>query len=57
VPCHHIPINQKGATLASLDEGYNQIELEESVKTWLRNTIQRLEKERAQVLSPAQRRA
>ena len=57
VPCHHIPINQKGATLASLDEGYNQIELEESVKSWLRNTIQRLEKERAQVLSPAQRRA
>jgi hypothetical protein len=57
VPCHHIPINQKGDTLSSLDQGYNQIELEESVKTWLRNTIQRLEKERAQVLSPAKRRA
>src|ERR1051326_8096116 len=29
VPCHHIPINQKGDTLSSLDQGYNQIELEE----------------------------
>ena len=57
VPCHHIPINQKGDTLATLDQGYNQLELEESVKTWLRKTIQRLERERAPVLSPAQRRA
>ena len=57
VPCHHIPINQKGDTLATLDEGYNQLEREESIKTWLRNTIQRLEGERAQVSAPAQRRA
>ena len=51
VPCHHIPLNQKGDTLASLDRGYNQLELEENLKNWLRNTIQRLERE------PAERRA
>src|SRR5512146_3273276 len=28
VPCHHIVLNQKGDTLASLDRGYNQLELE-----------------------------
>ncbi len=51
VPCHHIPLNRKGDTLASLDKGYNQVELEENLKNWLRNTIQRLERE------PAERRA
>lgn len=57
IPCHHIPINQKGDTLSTLDKGYNQLELEESVRTWLRNTIERLQQERAQAGSPAQRRA
>ena len=51
VPCHHIPLNHKGDSLASLDKGYNQLELEENLKNWLRNTIQRLERE------PAERRA
>ncbi len=51
VPCHHIPLNHKGDTLASLDKGYNQLELEDNLKNWLRNTIQRLERE------PAERRA
>ncbi|HLK34713.1 MAG TPA: hypothetical protein VKT29_16580 [Terriglobales bacterium] len=57
VPCHHIPLNSKGETLETLDQGYNQLELEESVKTWLRNTIQRLEGERAKALATAPRRA
>jgi hypothetical protein len=57
VPCHHIPINQKGDTLATLDTGYNQLELEESIKSWLRNTIQRLEGKRAAESGPTQRRA
>jgi hypothetical protein len=55
VPCHHIPINQKGDTLATLDQGYNQIELEESLRSWLRNMIARLEGERATVPSSAKR--
>jgi hypothetical protein len=56
VPCHHIPLNEKGETLATLDAGYNQMELEESITIWLRKTIQRLERERAEV-SPAKVRA
>lgn len=55
VPCHHIPINQKGDTLATLDQGYNQIELEESLRSWLRDMIARLEGERATVPRPAKR--
>lgn len=57
VPCHHIVLNRQGDTLATLDKGYNQPELEESVKGWLRNTIQRLERERVQVENPAKRTA
>ncbi|HSB74594.1 MAG TPA: hypothetical protein VLC12_03040 [Terriglobales bacterium] len=57
VPCHHIVLNQKGDTLATLDQGYNQLELEETLKSWLRHTIQRLERERAETLSPVQRSA
>jgi len=57
VPCHHIPINQQGDTLITLDKGYNQAETEESIKTWLRNTIQRLERERTQPLGTAKRGA
>ena len=57
VPCHHIVLNRKGDTLATLDKGYNQLELEDSLKSWLRNTIQRLERERAQAESPAKRSA
>lgn len=56
IPCHHIPLNEKGETLATLDKGYNQVELEESIKTWLRKTIQRLERQREET-SPAERRA
>ncbi len=47
VPCHYIPLNEKGETLATLDRGYNQTELEESIKSWLRTTIERLEREKA----------
>ena len=57
VPCHHIPLNPQGDTLETLDKGYNQSELEDSVRGWLRNTIQRLERERAQAVRIPERRA
>ncbi len=47
VPCHHIRLNAAGQSVATLDRGYNQQELEESVIGWLRATIDRLEQERA----------
>jgi hypothetical protein len=43
LPCHFIPLNSRGDTVKSL-EG-NQERLEEAVKQWLRNTLQRLKQE------------
>jgi len=42
LPCHHIPLNESGATVESLDGAVGQEELEERVKEWLRSTIKRL---------------
>ena len=47
VPCHHIPLNAQGETVDSMERQYNQYELEEAVKHWLRERIQKLEQERA----------
>src|SRR5579864_1693763 len=46
VPCHFIPLNSNGETIDSMERQYNQLELEEAVKNWLRATIKRLENER-----------
>ncbi|HVO80488.1 MAG TPA: hypothetical protein VMT28_07145 [Terriglobales bacterium] len=51
VPCHHIPLNQAGETVDSMERQYNQYELEAAVKDWLRATIQRIEQERARAKS------
>lgn len=47
VPCHHIPITERGETLEHVEGRYNQAQLEEAVIQWLRRTIARLEQERA----------
>jgi hypothetical protein len=46
IPCRHIPFNESGETLDSLYRYSDQRETEETVKNWLRSTIQRLEEER-----------
>ena len=46
VPCHHIPLNAAGQTVATLDVGYNHEEVEEELVRWLRAAIARLERER-----------
>lgn len=48
VPCHHIPLNQAGETVDTMERQCNQVELEEAVKSWLRATIRRIELERAE---------
>ena len=58
VPCHHIRLNDQGDTLESVDRGYNQVEIEDKLRAWLRATIQRLEEQQKQqqqasVSSPA----
>ena len=46
VPCHHIPLTPAGETVAALEEGNNQPQVEEAMIGWLRAMIARLEKER-----------
>jgi hypothetical protein len=56
VPCHHIPLNEAGETVDTMERQYSQVELEEAVRNWLRATIRRIEQERArkaQPISPA----
>ncbi|HLM54561.1 MAG TPA: hypothetical protein VK422_00435 [Pyrinomonadaceae bacterium] len=39
IPCHHIPLNAEGETLASLELKDNQSLTERAVKDWLRAKI------------------
>ena len=41
-PCHYIPLNEAGDTVATLERKGNQAQLEEAVKSWLRTTLQQL---------------
>jgi hypothetical protein len=43
VPCHHIPLDEKNRTIATLDETEGEV----AIKQWLRREINRLEKELA----------
>jgi hypothetical protein len=54
VPCHHIPLNPQGETVDTMERQCNQVEMEEAVKSWLRTTIQRIERERAAQARQAQ---
>jgi hypothetical protein len=47
IPCHHIPLNPQGETVHSMERQREQIELEDTLKSWLRETIQRIEQDRA----------
>jgi hypothetical protein len=47
IPCRHIPFNAEGETLESLYAHDNQYETEEVVGNWLRETIAKLEAQRA----------
>ncbi len=47
IPCHHIPLNAKGETVDAIERYDNQQEVEDKLRQWLRDTIARLEAERA----------
>ena len=49
VPCRHIPVNGAGRTIEALYRTGTQEEIEATVKSWLEETIRRLESE---ALSP-----
>ena len=48
IPCHHIPLNESGDTISQLEDDGDQDKLIECVKGWLRSTIERIEKQRAE---------
>jgi len=53
VPCHHIPLNEHGDTVATLGEPSDASHVQEAVIDWLRRTIQQLEETPAQSQRPA----
>jgi hypothetical protein len=47
VPCHHIPLDEAGETIESLENTEDQAKLERKVKDWLRFRIGEIEEQRA----------
>jgi len=47
VPCHHIPLTPAGTTIDTLETDENQAQLEETMRTWLRSAIEKLENAKA----------
>lgn len=50
IPCRHIPLSERGETIDSFYRTGTQEELEAAVAQWLRTTITRLEREKAESL-------
>jgi hypothetical protein len=48
VPCHHIPLNERGDTVATLGGPGDVLNLQDALLGWLRGTIQRVERALAQ---------
>jgi hypothetical protein len=46
IPCHHIPLNETGETVAEVMSEDNQAKLEKKLKEWLRARIKEIEEER-----------
>jgi hypothetical protein len=43
IPCHFIPLNERGESIASLEASGNREKAEEALLNWLNSTIQKLE--------------
>lgn len=43
LPCHHIPLNAQGDTIASLEKSGNHSKTEAELKSWLSKNIEKLE--------------
>lgn len=43
--CHHIPLNEQGDTVASLDRPGNEHAVQEALRAWLQKTIAELAEE------------
>jgi len=47
IPCHFIPLNEEGKSIAKLEEAGKREEAEHALLVWLDSTIQRLEEKLA----------
>src|SRR4030095_1599845 len=47
IPCHHIPMDETGATIEDLETEDDQAKLERKVRDWLRFRIREIEEQRA----------
>lgn len=47
IPCHHIPLDEAGETIADLEAEDNEAKLERTVSEWLRSRINEIEQQRA----------
>ena len=47
IPCHHIPLDEAGATIEDLETEDAQAKLERKVRDWLRFRIREIEEQRA----------
>ncbi len=46
IPCHHIPLNEKGETIEDLELEDNEAKLERQMMLWLRTKISEIEEQR-----------
>jgi hypothetical protein len=51
IPCHHIPLNEHGDTVASLGERVDDFRFQERMRRWLREKIEELQASSAKVES------
>lgn len=49
VPCHFIPLNETGETIADLEAQDNQGRLEATLKQWMKAKIKQIEERRAKL--------
>jgi hypothetical protein len=48
VPCHHIPLNERGDTIASMGNPVDDLRVQEAMRDWLRKKIEELETARSE---------
>ena len=48
VPCHHIPLNEQGETIASFEAAGKREQVEPVLRDWLVKTIENLQNKRSQ---------
>jgi hypothetical protein len=51
IPCHFIPLNEQGKSIAELEEAGKREEAEQALLVWLDSTIARLEEKQAKAVS------